>query len=79
MSGGESEAKEYGYDIGAYEAVLVTTDKTLPLDELSRIWYNSEPKFNADGTVDGDSADFSVLAIKPSINTLKVLLKKIAK
>lgn len=79
MSGGEAEAKEYGYDIGAYEAVLVTTDKTLPLDELSRIWYNFEPKFNADGTVDGDSADFSVLAIKPSINTLKVLLKKIAK
>ena len=57
MSGGEAEAKEYGFDVGAYEAVLVTTDKSLTISETSRIWYTSEPQYDSDGMVDGDSAD----------------------
>lgn len=79
MSGGEAEAREYGFDIGSYEAVLVTTDKSLPITETSRIWHTTEPKINADGTVDGDSADYSVLAVKPSLNEMKYLLKKLPK
>lgn len=79
MSGGEAEAKEYGVNASDYEAVLVTTDKSLPIDELTRIWHTSKPKFNSDGAVDGDSADYSILAVKPSLNGLKVLLKKITK
>lgn len=79
MSGGEAEAKEYGVNASDYEAVLVTTDKSLPIDELTRIWHMSEPKFNSDGMVDGDSADYSVLAVKPSLNGMKYLLKKITK
>lgn len=31
----ESEAKEYGVNQTDYEAVIVTTDKSLPIDELS--------------------------------------------
>lgn len=79
MSGGEAEAKEYGFDIGAYEAVLVTTDKSLPITETSRLWHTSEPVIKDDGTVDGDSADYSVLAVKPSLNSVKYLLKKLPK
>ena len=79
MSGGEAEAKEYGVNASDYEAVLVTTDKSLPIDELSRIWHTSEPKFNSDGMMDGDSADYSVLAVKPSLNGVKYLLKKVTK
>lgn len=79
MSGGESEAREYGFDIGSYEAVLVTTDKSLPISETSRIWHTTEPKINADSTIDGDSADYSVLAVKPSLNGMKYLLKKLPK
>lgn len=79
MSGGEAEAKEYGFDIGSYEAVLVTTDKSLPISETSRIWHTTEPKINADGTVDSDSADYSVLAVKQSLNSVKYLLKKLPK
>lgn len=79
MSGGESEAKEFGVSVSDYEAVLVTTDKSLPIDELSRIWHTSKPKFNSEGMVDGDSADYSVLAVKPSLNGMKYLLKKITK
>lgn len=79
MSGGEAEAREYGFDIGSYEAVLITTDKSLPISETSRIWHTTEPKSNADGTVDGDSADYSILAVKPSLNSVKYLLKKLPK
>ena len=79
MSGGEAEAKEYGFDVGAYEAVLVTTDKSLPISETSRIWHTSEPQYDSDGMVDGDSADYSVLAVKPSLNGMKYLLKKLPK
>lgn len=79
MSGGEAEAKEYGYDIGAYQAVLVLSYKSLPITETSRIWHTSEPQYYADGSVDGDSADYSVLAVKPSLNSMKYLLKKLPK
>lgn len=79
MSGGEAEAKEYGYDIGAYQAVLVSSDKSLPITETSRIWHEREPQYHADGSVDGDSADYSVLAVKLSLNSMKYLLKKLPK
>lgn len=79
MSGGEAEAKEYGFDIGAYQAVIVTADKSLPITESSLIWHTTEPQRNADGTVDGDSADYSVLAVKLSLNGVKYLLKKLPK
>lgn len=79
MSGGESETREYGVSTSDYEAVLVTTDKSLSITETSRIWHTTEPKINADGTVDGDSADYSVLAVKTSLNGMKYLLKKLPK
>lgn len=79
VSGGEAEAREYGFDIGSYEAVLVTANKSLPISETSRIWHATEPIINADGTVDGDSADYSVLAVKPGLNSMKYLLKKLPK
>lgn len=79
MSGGEAEAKEYGVSTSDYEAVLVLSDKTLGITETSRIWHTTEPKINTDGTVDGDSADYSVLAVKPSLNGMKYLLKKLPK
>lgn len=79
MSGGESEAKEYGVNQTDYEAVIVTTDKSLPIDELSLIWHTTEPVLNADGLVDADSADYKVIAVKPSLNGMKYLLKKLPK
>lgn len=79
MSGGEVNPAEYGFDVGSYEAVIVTTDKSLPIDELSLIWHDTEPIINADGTVDETTADYSVIAVKPSLNSVKYLLKKVAK
>lgn len=79
MSGGESEAKEYGVNSTDYEAVIVTTDKSLAIDELSLIWHTTEPVMGADGLVDADSADYKVIAVKPSLNGVKYLLKKLPK
>lgn len=78
-SGGDSEVKEYGVNSTDYEAVLVTTDKSLPITELSRIWHTSAPQRKNDGTVDGDSADYEVLKVKPSLNELKYLLRQLPK
>lgn len=78
-SGGDSEEKEYGVNSTDYEAVLVTTDKSLPITELSRIWHTSAPQRKNDGTVDGDSADYEVLKVKPSLNELKYLLRQLPK
>ena len=76
MSGGEANQAEYGFDTGSYEAVLITTDKSLPLDELSLIWHTTEPVVSADGVVDESTADYSIIAVKPSLNSVKYLLKK---
>lgn len=78
-SGGDSEVKEYGVNSTDYEAVLVTTEKSLPITELSRIWHTSEPQRKNDGTVDGDSADYEVLKVKPSLNSMKYLLRQLPK
>lgn len=66
-------------NISDYEAVIVTTQMDLPLTETSIIWWDSEPQYNSDGTVDGDSACYSVLAVKPSLSSMKYLLKKLPK
>lgn len=76
MSGGEAEAKEYGLNSTDYEAVIMTTDKTLPIDELSLIWQKTAPVINPDRTVDGDSADYKVIAVRPSLNAVKYFLKE---
>ena len=71
LSGGESEAVEFGLNLADYEAVLVMAKNTLPIDETSRIWHNTEPTYNEDGTVDELSADYTVVKVSPSLNVDK--------
>lgn len=79
MSGGESESHEFGIDKSQYSAVLVVDKGLLPIDETSRIWYETQPQLSDDGNVDGDSADYTVVKIVPSLNGMKYLLKKVVK
>lgn len=79
MSGGEAEAREYGMNISDYEAVIVTTQMDLPLTETAIIWWGSEPQYNADGTVNGDLADYKVVSVRRALNSMKYLLKKLPK
>lgn len=79
LSGGESEAVEFGLNLADYEAILVVAKNTLPIDETSRIWHNTEPKYNEDGTVNEFSADYTVVKVSPSLNVDKFVLKKVVK
>lgn len=79
LSGGESEAVEFGLNLADYEAILVVAKNTLPIDETSRIWHNTEPTYNEDGTVNESSADYKVVKVSPSLNVDKFVLKKIVK
>lgn len=79
MSGGESEAVEFGLNLGDYSAVLVVDKGLLPINETSRIWHTTEPTMNADGTVDEFTADYYVVKVSPSLNVDKYVLQKVVK
>lgn len=79
LSGGESQAVEFGLNLADYEAVLVVAKNTLPIDETSRIWHNTKPTYNDDGTVNEFSADYIVVKVSPSLNVDKFVLKKVVK
>lgn len=81
MSGGEAEAVEYGIDVSAYDATLVMEKGVLPIDETSLIWFESEVGYT-DASMkhaDGHTADYKVLALKPSLNFVKYILGRIVK
>lgn len=81
MSSGEISTQEYGIDVSGYDALLVLDKDEIPIEETSLIWFESEPQYK-DTTktiVDGNKADYRVLAIKPSLNQLKCLLGRITK
>ena len=61
----------------SYTRTLATVEK-LPIKEESLIWV-SEPVMKADGTVDEESADYTVACIADGLNGLVVALKVRAK
>lgn len=81
MSGGEAKSEEYGIDVSQYDAILIVSKGQLPIDETSLIWYESEVgyKDNDKTIVDGNSADYKVLSVKPSQNIGKYVLGKLVK
>ena len=79
MSGGESEAVEFGVDIGNYDAVVITALNEFPISETSFIWVDSEPQYASGGRLNTATADFRVKAVKPSLNQTKYLLSAITK
>lgn len=86
MSGGEAELVEFGINTSDYEAVLLLSkgekDKdgnVIVLKETSLIWFESEPAYNNDGTLDNTSADFTVVKDSPTLNVDRFVLKKVVK
>ena len=86
MSGGEAEAVEFGVSTTDYEAVLLLSkgekDKegnVIVLKETSLVWFESEPKKDAEGNADEFSADYRVVKPSPSLNTVRYVLKKVVK
>lgn len=81
MSGGEAEAKEFGMDIGDFDAVIVLEKGAIPITETSIIWHTSPVKHKDEQNtiVDSKSADYAVKRVSPSLNFTKVLLQRIVK
>ena len=81
LSTGQSDAEEspFGKNV-SYDRVVNTVDISLPIDENSLIWVKNKPVFNADGTVNGDSADYEVAAPPlDGLNSLLIAIKKRSK
>lgn len=81
MSGGEAEAKEFGMDIGDFDAVIILEKDAIQLTETSIIWHTSPVKYKDEQNtiVDSKSADYAVKRVSPSLNFTKVLLQRIVK
>ena len=79
MSGGQSEAAEFGLDISQYSAVLLVSKGLLPIDETSLIWQDTEPRFDVDGNVDESSADYTVVKLSKSLNYDRYVLRRVVK
>lgn len=62
-----------------YAAAIVTTDRLLPINELSLTWHTTEPVLGSGEFVNEDSVDYKVIAVKLSLNGVKYLLKKLTK
>ena len=71
-SKGNAYADVFGTNLD-YTRTFSTVQK-LPITEESLIW-KSEPVLNADGTVDKESADYTVAGIADGLNELVVALK----
>lgn len=81
LSAGKSNAEEspFGKDV-SYDRIISTCDMDLPIDENSIIWVKNKPIYNADGTVNGDSADYEVAAPPlDGLNSLLIAIKKRSK
>lgn len=78
LSTGQSDAEEspFGKNV-SYDRVISTCDTSLPIDENTLIWVKNKPVFNADGTINGDSADYEVAALPlDGLNSLRIAIKK---
>ena len=73
FSGGDSTDVEFGLDMSAYDAIIVTDKDTIPITETSLIWFETEAPTAAN---DGSTADYSVVAVRNSLNQTKALLRK---
>lgn len=73
FSGNESTDVEFGLDMSAYDAIIVTDLKSIPITETSLIWYETDPPTEVN---DGSTADYSVVAIRHSLNFTKAILKR---
>ena len=80
ISAGKGTAQEEVFGVSLdYTKTISTSDMSLPLDEKSLVWFETEPAYNADGTVNEASADYSVAAIARSLNNVVYAIKKRAK
>ena len=75
FDGGEAQKEEYVFNI----ALLLTDRGEYPFKKGDVIWLDSEPTKDANGLVDSTSADFTIVGVKPSLYSVKYMLKAVVK
>ncbi len=76
FNSGETRMAEYGLNDGDYDAIIVAEKGKFPFTEQTLIWHKSKPRYNEQGIIKPESADYRVVAIKTSLNTDRFALKK---
>lgn len=76
---GEAQYTEFGVDISDYDASLVFSRDKFPITETTLIWYQTTPAYDLSGDIISTQADYKVVAVKPSLNETKILLKRLVK
>lgn len=81
LSGGEAEAQEFGLSVSDYNAVIVERVGKLPLINSTLIWFESPVKYkdSEQTVIDAKSADYMVLKVSPSLNTVRYVLQAVVK
>lgn len=81
MSGGEAEAQEFGLSVADYNAVVIADAGKFPIVNSTLIWFGSEVKYkDAQHTIlDTKSADYVVVKVSESLNTVRYVLKAVVK
>lgn len=79
FDGGEAQNKEYGFNVADFDAVLLTDRGEYPFKKGDVIWLDSEPTKDENGLVDSTSADFTIVGVKPSLYSVKYMLKAVVK
>lgn len=71
---GESSSDPFGIDL-SYDKTMVSCDMTLPIDELSVLFVDKKPEFDAGGNL-ANTADYKVVKVAKSLNSLLIAIKK---
>lgn len=74
--GGSAKPEEYGTNLD-YDATLTMAKDEIPIAENSLLWFENEPTYNEDGTVNIKSANYRVKRIPPSLNDVVYLLERL--
>lgn len=72
---GESSSDPFGIDL-SYDKTMVSCDMNLPIDELSVLFVDKKPVFDADGNLT-NTADYKVVKVAKSLNSVLYAIKKI--
>ena len=74
---GYTVARAYGISSGNFDAVLCMRKGEIPIDVTSLLWYDKEPTFRSDHTVDPKSANYTVRRMPPCLDEICYLLRKV--
>lgn len=72
---GESSSDPFGIDL-SYDKTMVSCNMELPIDELSVLFVDRKPEFDAGGNLT-NTADYKVAKVAKSLNSVLYAIKKI--